>query len=214
MEGKKNKLENYSRLLLYVMFLVGIVGHLFPPTRSLMMYLTPFTLLLFGAIVLYPDLKDGNTKLLLWLAATYCVTFLIEVIGVKTGLIFGHYIYGNVLGLKVFDVPLIIGLNWVVVIYGAFIIASKMSRNIFVNSIITGILAVVFDFVLEPAAVKIGYWQWEQGIIPLQNYIAWFIIAMAFITVLNLLKYNPRSMLPVHYYNVQLIFFVVLSINF
>ena len=40
------------------------------------------------------------------------IGFIFEIIGVKTGLIFGHYKYCNGLGTKVFDVPLIISLNW------------------------------------------------------------------------------------------------------
>ena len=41
---------------------------------------------------------------------------LTEAIGVNTGLLFGTYEYGANLGFKIFGVPLIIGVNWTVLI--------------------------------------------------------------------------------------------------
>ena len=38
-------------------------------------------------------------------------------------------------------------------------------------------LATAFDFLLEPVAVRLDYWRWRDGVIPLQNYVAWFLTA-------------------------------------
>lgn len=211
MERSEDIKLKYISAVLYIMFFVGIAGHLIEYTKQIMLFLTPFTLLLFGTMVLYPELKSKNKILLLWLISTYIMTFIIEAVGVKTGLIFGSYIYGDVLGLKILDVPLVIGLNWVVVIFGAYVIARKMFDNIWLKSLTAGILSVLFDFILEPAAVKLGYWIWSDGIIPLQNYIAWFVISFVFAWILSYLKYTPRSSLAIHYYNLQIIFFVALG---
>ena len=43
----------------------------------------------------------------------------LNITGANTGLIFGNYTYGNILGMKVLGVPLIIGLNWFIVMYCA-----------------------------------------------------------------------------------------------
>jgi putative membrane protein len=38
-------------------------------------------------------------------------------LGVHTGILFGNYKYGNALGLKLNDVPILIGINWFIVVY-------------------------------------------------------------------------------------------------
>jgi putative membrane protein len=55
----------------------------------------------------------------------------LEVVGVKTGLIFGEYKYGSTLGIKLFEVPLIIGFNWVFVILGSISISRLITKMFF-----------------------------------------------------------------------------------
>ena len=212
MEAKKIIVSNKEITFLYIIFFVGIVGHLFGPLRNLMLLLTPATLLLTGLIVLFYSYKSSTNNFLLWAAFTYIITFLLEVIGVKTGMIFGEYNYGSTLGIKLFDVPLIIGFNWVFVILGSIAISRIMTGNIFLSSIISAFIAFIFDLILEPIAIKLDYWSWSEGIIPIQNYLAWFVIA--FIASVFFLKLNLklRSDISIHYFFIQLVFFIILLI--
>jgi putative membrane protein len=114
--------------ILYVIYGVGVIGHSIQPLRELMLTLTPFTLLITGGLVIYFLIKDNN-EIGKWLVVTYLITFSLEVIGVKTGYVFGNYHYGYVLGPKIFETPIIIGLNWILVILGALIIAKKFIKN-------------------------------------------------------------------------------------
>ncbi len=43
--------------------------------------------------------------------------FLIEVLGVRTGYIFGYYQYGPSLGYALWDTPLMMMANWLIIIY-------------------------------------------------------------------------------------------------
>jgi putative membrane protein len=212
MEAKKIIVSNKEIAFLYIIFFVGIVGHLYGPLRNLMLLLTPATLLLTGLIVLFYSYKSSTNNFLLWAAFTYIITFLLEVIGVKTGMIFGEYNYGSTLGIKLFDVPLIIGFNWVFVILGSIAISRIMTGNVFLSSIISAFIAFIFDLILEPIAIKLDYWSWSEGIIPLQNYLAWFVIA--FIASVFFLKLNLklRSDISIHYFFIQLVFFIILLI--
>lgn len=212
MEAKKIIISNKEIAFLYIIFFVGIVGHLYGPLRNLMLLLTPATLLLTGLIVLFYSYKSSTNNFLLWAAFTYIITFLFEVIGVKTGMIFGEYNYGSTLGIKLFDVPLIIGFNWVFVILGSIAISRLMTDNIFLSSIISAFIAFIFDLILEPIAIKLDYWSWSEGIIPIQNYLAWFVIA--FIASVFFLKLNLklRSDISIHYFFIQLVFFIILLI--
>ena len=194
------------------MFSVGIIGHLIPSFKSLMISLTPFTLLLTGAVTLMFSGIKGNSKLILWCLTVYIFTFSLEVIGVKTGFIFGSYYYGDVLGLKLLEVPLIIGFNWVVIILGAIGIASRIHKSSLQIALLTGTFAVLFDIMLEPVAVNLGYWIWNAGFIPLQNYYAWFGIAFCASLFGSKLKLDLEDSLFIYYFLIQFIFFILLSI--
>lgn len=212
MERKKNLLERYSLAFLYVIFFVGAVGHSVEFTRPLMIKLTPYTLLLTNAVVFYAAYKQSKGKIAIWFVITYTVTLLLEIIGVQTGLIFGAYEYGDVLGLQILDTPLIIGFNWVFVILGAVIIARNINGNYWFIPI-TALLAVLFDLVLEPVAITLGYWKWIEGGIPLQNFIAWFVVALIAAYLYRALKCHTVSNVPRHYFLIQLVFFFILNLT-
>lgn len=212
MERSQNIKKYKEEYFLYLIFTVGIIGHLVDQLIPIMLYLTPFTLLLTGSVVLYKSYKFSNKLFLSWIIITYLITFSLEVIGVKTGLIFGEYLYGETLGLKLFDVPLIIGFNWVFVILGAISIARIISKNNLVVSLIAALIAVIFDFILEPVAIKLDYWQWSENIIPLQNYAAWFLIAFFSSFLYEQFKIKTDSKISIHYLIIQFIFFLFINL--
>lgn len=203
---------NKAVLFLIIMYLVGIIGHLVPSTRELMITLTPFTLLLTGGVVVFNSFSSSEKVFIYWGIITYLITFILEVIGVKTGLIFGGYEYGDALGFKILEVPVIIGFNWVLVILGAISISKSFTKNVFIILICSALLAVIFDFFLEPVAIKLGYWNWEQIAVPLQNYWAWFIIAFIFSIALLKIKPDFNRGISREYFIVQFIFFLILNL--
>lgn len=160
-----------------VFFAVGTVGHYLQHGRPIMLAATPWFLLLFGLIALIPLIASGNLRFLTWGAAAFGVTFFLEVLGVRTGRIFGAYTYGQTLGVKLFDVPLVIGFNWLIVVAGIISMVAHLRLNRVAKSALVGTGALLFDLVLEPVAMGLDYWSWEAGTVPLQNYIAWWIIA-------------------------------------
>ncbi|HOI30310.1 MAG TPA: carotenoid biosynthesis protein [Melioribacteraceae bacterium] len=210
MEGKKNIVVRYATKFLYIIFAVGVAGHLLPDTRELMLLLTPFTLVLTIGVVFYSLLLESNRKLIYWLAATYLFTLTVEIAGVKTGQIFGQYSYGRTLGSKLFDVPLIIGLNWVFVILGGIIISKEITSDKNLIAVVTGLIAVVFDLFLEPVAMKLDYWNWLDGEIPFQNYAAWFVIAFIVTWLFSRFNLHIKTDLPKIYLLVQFVFFISL----
>lgn len=219
MEGKKILTERNILFLYIIMFSVGVAGHLIGQLKGLIIPLTPFTLLFLGTVTILssgigrnvtPSLSNKN--FLIWFAVTYVVTFGLEAIGVKTGLVFGAYTYGDTLGTKLFEVPLIIGFNWVLVILGSVVLAAKFTSNKYAVALITAIIAVLFDIILEPVAISLDYWQWSGGAIPLQNYIAWFVISFFAAFYYGAMKIEFKSISPVHYLAAQAVFFMILLI--
>ncbi|MFC2018219.1 carotenoid biosynthesis protein [Chloroflexota bacterium] len=196
---------------LVILYTVGIAGHLIPATLSLMKSLTPFVLLISGLIVLISLRKEQSTKFWVWCTCIFTGTFLIEVIGVTTGNVFGSYEYKSALGPQLWNVPPIIGWNWLLVILGAVGMSQRI-RNAALFALSVGTLVLFLDYILEPAAVKLEYWEWNSPNIPLQNYLGWFVIGAVSAIIYRLLKINIKSKLPQSYFVIQLVFFAVLRL--
>lgn len=203
-------------------FGLGLLWHLLPFTTDLVRPLTPFMLLAFGVVTLSPLVAAEGGRMAAWIAASYAAGFALEAIGVATGVVFGPYEYGTALGARVLDVPPIIGFNWVVVIAAcaemAWLAADRIATTsrtpgrparITVASILAGILAALFDWVMEPAAIALGYWTWLVPEIPLLNYFTWFAFTAVSAAAFFLLKRERYSRSPAIavYLLVQLLFF-------
>jgi len=162
---------------LVIIYLVGIFGigqKLAPQIVSL----TPINLIL--SILTISFFHQGKrSPFLRFFALAFLIGFGVEVLGVQTGVIFGDYSYGPVLGPKILDTPLMIGVNWAMLIYaiGSTINLFFPKWKIFFKCIYGTICMVILDFLIEPVAIILDFWSWENEVIPLQNYLAWGIIA-------------------------------------
>jgi bisanhydrobacterioruberin hydratase len=200
--------QHYMNIvLLYLIFLFGVLWHSITPIRELVLFLTAPALILSFLLVLYPEYKQRNNSVILWLVSVAVITFFIEVIGVSTSLIFGSYKYGNTLGVAVLEVPLIIGFNWAIIIWGSSELADRLKFNRLIKVLIAASAAVLIDFLIEPVAMKFNYWQWSGSVIPYRNYIAWFVIALFFSSSYFYFKQKSSTTLPIHFYITQIIFF-------
>lgn len=197
--------KNISLFIIIVFHIVGFVGFVINP--SYFRSLSPVNLLLsFGLIVLMSQQTKWQFYGAISLVAV--LGFFVEVLGVKTELIFGSYHYGQSLGYKWLSVPLLIGINWSMLLYCTAQL-SKCKSTI-VNAVFGAALMVGLDFFIEQNASKFDFWYWKSGIIPIQNYIAWFVIAF----LLNLLVQKHLAQKPnltaKALYFVQLAFFSAL----
>ncbi|NPV11698.1 MAG: carotenoid biosynthesis protein [Ignavibacteria bacterium] len=210
MEGQKINHRKLTIIFLATFYIVGIVIHQYTNFSKLLSFLTPLFLLVTSTIVIFEEVP--SKRFLLWVIASYIFTFLIEVAGVKTGLIFGQYQYGENLGIKIFDVPLIIGLNWVVLILAAVGFVENLKWSSFVKSAFVGLLMFVYDILLEIVAPKLNYWFFDGGIAPLQNYLSWFIISFSFGYLYFYL--NIKRSLVIARFNLifQIIFFLLIEV--
>ena len=195
---------------LIVFYIVGVVIHLVAYSRPYAIALTPLVLLGFGCWVFRDAARPLNRTFLVWSILTYIVTLFLEIAGVATGAVFGSYEYGESLGFKVMGVPLVIGFNWLLIILGLSALVGRKIRNAFMAAVITAALCVLFDYVMEPVAIRLDYWTWEGGDIPMQNYAAWGLIAFAAALAYNLLKIKVDYRVPAAYVMVQFVFFLIL----
>lgn len=199
-----------SILVLVTMHAIGFYGL----TNGQMQYyrdLTSLNLLITFVLFIVGGFRfEKNYLVIALILAILC--FLIEVIGVKTKAVFGYYDYTNMLGPRFLDVPLIIGLNWSVLILSCAAIVNKVYSNSFFKAAVGATLMVLFDILLEPIAFKYGYWQWDIKEVPLQNYFAWWIIS--FVLIFGVLKFtkNLENKMAYWVFGVQIIFFSLLNL--
>jgi len=195
-----------------IFYLVGAIGHAYEVLLPIMITITPVFLSIFGVIAIVPALLQQQLSFYLWAAVTFAVTFTLEAVGTATGAIFGPYTYGNVLGPQLFDVPLLIAFNWLLVIIGAALLVKRFVKVPVLSALITGVIAAGFDFIMEPTAIALSYWQWETVKIPLQNYGAWFLIAFAAALPLDFIELKTKSLLPSFYMIIQAMYFFILRL--
>lgn len=203
--------DDVFMFILYSFYAVGILGHLNDSTFPYMMKLTPFVLLIFGLAVLLRT-TGRDYKFLIWCLVAYIFTFLVEALGVHSGLVFGEYYYGNTLGMKLLQVPLVIGFNWVIVVLGAIALARNISRHFIYSALLAALFTAIFDVPLEVVAVHLDYWHWMPGFVPFQNYVAWFVVAFVVSLSFNCLKVEPKGKIVIHYFFIQFFFFIVIDL--
>ena len=202
----------YKSYILYFLILVYVSGSIgFVINPSFFSPFTPYTLLLTCLVFLIHS-PLPNKK---FIAAFFVIAFfgfMIEVIGVKTGLIFGNYSYGNGLGYKLFDVPLVISINWAMLICAGIITVSSFFANKITVLVCTALLVTGIDLLIEQVAPKLDYWQFEGGLPSLHNYMGW--IGVAFFTSYffypTIIKGNRNVSLII--LSLQIIFFTSLFI--
>lgn len=207
-----NRFERYAMLLLPIFYVMGFVFHLIDATYPLMLWMTPYTIFVTAVIGFFPDIKDRNKRLLVWAVATFLCTLFLEILGVATGWIFGAYDYGQTLGLTLLGVPLLIGINWTLIIMGSLSIVKRLTNHASLIALGTAMITVAFDWIMEPVAIALDYWTWSTGDIPLQNYIAWFLIAYAFTRIFVSMELKTVSFIPALIVVVQAVFFLLLRL--
>lgn len=184
--------ETHAIIYLTVIYLIGVVGMLTPATLSLFIFLVPVNIML-AATVAGVYHTGFTSKFIFTCMLIYIGGFVIEWLGVKTGVIFGSYIYGEGLGIKLSGVPLVMGLNWLILVYGATVIAARYFTKKIMIILAGALLMLLYDVFLEPSAIRYGFWVWDQESVPFQNYAAWFIGGLAFISAFIVVNGIPSK---------------------
>ncbi len=222
---KKWKINKF-RIATFIAVLFHVSGFIgmFTSKHDWFIANTPLNLLIMVALIIWTH-TGKNVSFFAFIGICFAAGLLTEIIGVNTSLLFGKYEYGEVLGTGIMNVPWVIGVNWFTVMYCCGIAIAHLHRRIerqsatadtfltpriqLISFIIDGaLLATFFDFILEPVAVKLGYWTWHgDGNIPFTNYLCWFLISCLLLTVFKLLSFSKHNQFAVHLLIIELLFF-------
>lgn len=195
-----------------VFYVVGIIGFSIKYTYSIFIHLTPVVLLMSLALLFYYDRNNITTKKILFYVFIYISSLFIEMYGVNTGILFGDYTYGKGLGIKIVETPILIGINWVLMIYITSSIFTKLKPNFISQVIIPSSLMIGYDIIMERAAPKIDMWSWANDTIPLQNFLMWGGLAILFHSIRYFLKIEIKNKMatPIFIAQVLLFIFIIL----
>lgn len=180
--------------LLIAVHLVGGLG--FAAMPGLFVRLVPLHLL-FCLGVWLVNQPQWHMPLALWITSCGIIGFVAEVVGVETSLIFGTYNYGPTLGPALWNVPLMMAVNWsLLTAIVADVSAEWREARGWgpVRAALAGALALVaLDLFLEPFAVRYDLWAWEGERVPLRNYAGWGVISFVLLWVYHVRNWRPRN---------------------
>ena len=198
--------------IIVLFHLVGLYGFLAPGFENLFIKLVPFHLLLMLVLMIITawDKSSDIVRFVFWV---YLASFFIEVVGVNTGLIFGSYTYGTALGFKLWATPLLIGLNWLILVYcaGVFLEKFNLKSKWLFAAVGAGIL-LGLDFLIEPVAVRYDYWSWSGSTIPVQNYLGWYIFSFFLFRIFSDLNFRKKNNAAIVLLFSQIGFFLALNL--
>ncbi|MFN8345920.1 MAG: carotenoid biosynthesis protein [Spirosomataceae bacterium] len=200
-------------VILPLMHLTGFLGLQMTATQAFFKALVPFHL--FTTLVLLLIFHtDWNRSAIFFFTVVYLTGFLAEIAGVHTGMIFGHYHYGATLGIQLWDVPLIIGANWMVLIYIAGTVANQWHRSPEIKALFAAGMVTGLDFLIEPVAIRLDFWSWEGGEIPFQNYAAWYLISFGLLWLFYKLPFSKKNKIAGLLLACQVLFFAAHNLTY
>ena len=163
----------------------------------------------------------GYANIILFALTSFIISIGMEVIGTKTGLVFGgkyKFDLNKSPGPSFLGIPLVIPLAWSGLIY----MSLNFSSYLFIEMVNYGqspnmigmtlwsyflggpfllflpsLLLVVIDLVLDPIAVDERRWEWQNpgsyyGV-PILNFIGWFITAYLILWIFSMIQYQNIS---------------------
>lgn len=190
-------LKNYREAIkfLVIYYIVGLIGFWIPAARDFFLLLIPISILITLTIVI-AFYRGVNFKLITGFILIAIAGFFIEAAGVKTGRVFGTYVYTHILGPKIFNTPIIIGFNWLLLSLCTWELARKFKSKWLPPIVKGAIFMTAIDVLMEPVAIKTKMWIWPDGI-TLQNYLAWFVSSLFMMLILSVtVKKESKTAIP------------------
>lgn len=197
--------------LIWLFHISGLLGIFFGDSQWFLAK-TPLNLLIcFLLLLVVWPLKSLRHGLIVY--AFFMAGIFAEWVGVHYGFPFGDYYYGENLGLKIAEVPYMIGINWAMLVVITGSIASHISKNTLTRILLGASLMVFLDFFIEPSSARLDFWYWKNDHIPLSNYLGWFAIASLLHWLFQSTIKKVNITFSLNLYIAQLIFFIALYVQ-
>jgi len=189
--------------IIYTVFFIDTDAVMKSPRIGLLEIAMWVTMILNIIFVLWHStVVKGPRPALLAAVVTILLAWFAEGLGVNYGMIFGAYHYSDLLGYKIWGVPLVVCIGWEPILYAAYMMTDLLipsqldkSKHLFQRGVpivmlaaVGAVVATVLDLVGDPDAVSRGWWIWHDGGpyvtnihggVPITNYTGW--LALSFV---------------------------------
>lgn len=168
----------------------------------------------------------GVRGMLTFIAICLAVGNLVENLGVRTGVPFGHYYFTGVMGPKILVVPVFLGLAYVGMAYLSWTLARLILREthrplagsrVITLALLASAIMLSWDLSMDPVwSTIVRAWVWQEGGryfgVPFSNFLGWFLTVYVFYQLFALYACSraaSRAALPSKYWNLAVIFYAV-----
>lgn len=206
----KRQLTALSWFLIAIYAIVTIVRRSFAPNllpAPISTALATFVPLIF--LFVHGSLSYRLRDLLVFSVITLVVSNIFENMSVLTGFPFGHYYYTDLLGPKLFLVPMLIGPAYLGTAYLAWTIARVISGAVhsplaghltFTVPLLAAFMMVSWDLAFDPIFATINSaWVWQDGGsyfgVPFSNFMGWLLTTFVFLQLFALYLKGQQSRL-------------------
>ncbi len=189
-------------LAAYALLGAALIGN-FAPRSWYAWGTSVMTLLGMAAALLHAGGQIGWKRTAGFFVLTFGVGLGMEVLGVRTGWVYGPYHYTTRLGPRFLGlVPYVIPLAWFMMTYPSWVISRRVLAVLWRKTppwavaALGGVVMTAWDLVLDPLMVHYRHWVWEApggyfGV-PLHNFLGWWLtVALALWAFEVLLKPPP-----------------------
>src|ERR1700687_1653911 len=203
-----------TKLLTYVLWVLALVYGAATFANMLFSLSIPIGEVLFVSVafsLIHGAMRYGWAGIVTFIVISLVVSNILENTSILTGFPFGHYHYTDMLGPKLFLVPLLIGPAYFANGYFAWVIGNVLVGDVrrgssafttFAVPFIASFVMVMWDLTFDPRASTIEHqWIWEQGGgyfgVPLTNYLGWFFTVYVFLQLFALfVRFRPAPNQP------------------
>ena len=171
-----NVISIISVSIIWLFHICGMIGISYG-NKEFFLAFTPVNLLV-SFVLLLINQKNLNGIEIKSVFLIFIIGMVSEILGVNYGLIFGDYVYLDNLGVKILGVPVLIGLNWIILTFITGSLSSLIFKNKYISVLLGAIFMILVDLLMEPVAPLLGFWIFDLPTVPLQNYIGWFAVGI------------------------------------
>ena len=187
----------------YLIAVIGVAFDVHPPFS--MAWAASALLILEGVMLTVAWMDEYGPPALFAALVIAFFSYGVEALGVNSGFPFGLYRYTDVLfPILPGGVPLPVVFAWLMIIIAVRSIAVRppllVGGRWIISTLVSALLATLLDLVLEPVAFHLErYWIWlapgniNYYGIPLMNFVAWFIVSLVLISLVNLIMSRAIS---------------------
>ena len=100
-----------------------------------------------------------------------------------------------------------IGLNWALLALAALGLLNDLNVAAWLKPLVGALLMVGLDFLMETSAPVFDFWSFENNIVPLWNYVCWFMLSWLMLVIGQRMRIHGDRRFSLQFYLVNFTFF-------